>query len=131
MAGTAKQRRVRSLTYGMYFRNRIYLFPVPAQRLADGWRCSSNPAEIQKYVAFGAQVRSSGHRGITIAFDEESLRRFYLYDVLLHEIGHHVDRRRKFGGAERYARWFAEFQHAHLSPQRERLLAQRKSRHES
>jgi hypothetical protein len=116
MAGTAKQERTRVPTYGMYWENEVFLFPVPVQRLADGWFCSSNRAEIQKYLACGAVVRS-GRRWVTVHFDDESLRRFYLGEVLLHEIGHHVDRSRKsLKAAERYADWFAEYEHARLPP---------------
>jgi hypothetical protein len=52
--------------------------------------------------------------GATLQFDSSSLRRFYLYDVLLHEVGHHVDRDHMSENAERYASWFADFQHAQL-----------------
>ncbi len=114
MAGTAKQGRARVVTHGVYSRNRIYLFPVPARRMAEGWPCARKPNDIRNLRAFGAEVRPSGNRRVIVAFDEESLRRFYLYNVLLHEIGHHVDRERASGAAERYARWFAEFQYAHL-----------------
>ena len=116
MAGTARQGRTRMPTYGMYWENQIFLFPVAAQRLADGWFCSSNRAALQRYLACGAVLRS-GRRGMTVHFDDESLRRFHLCEVLLHEVGHHVDRsRRSAKGAERYADWFAEFQHARLPP---------------
>ncbi len=114
MAGTAKQGRGRVLTHGIYSRNQIYLFPVPARKLTEGWLCPSKPTDIRNLRGFGADIRSSAHGGVIVAFDKQSLRRFYLYDVLLHEIGHHVDRDRTSGGAERYARWFAEFQYAHL-----------------
>jgi len=116
MAGTAKQERSRTPTYGMYWENQIFLFPVPEQRLIDGWFCSSNRAELQKYLACGAVLRSA-RRWATVHFDDESLRRFYLCEVLLHEVGHHVDRsRRSAKRAERYADWFAEFQHVELPP---------------
>jgi hypothetical protein len=46
--------------------------------------------------------------------DERELRDFYLYDVLLHEVGHHVDFRRNGcrwlrsrRKEERFANWFA------------------------
>jgi len=114
MAGTAKQQRSRAPTYGMYWENQIFLFPLPVQRLAEGWFCSSNRAELQRYLACGAVLRSA-RRGVTVQFDDESLRRFYLCEVLLHEVGHHVDRsRRSAKAAERYADWFAQFQHAQL-----------------
>jgi len=84
--------------------------------MGDGLVCSSKPSEIQRYTRFGAQVKSTGHRGVTVAFDELSLKHFYLYDVLLHELGHHADRLKRGGEAERYAKWFAEFQQTHLPP---------------
>ena len=116
MAGTAKQARTRVPTYGMYWENEIFLFPVPARRLVDGWFCSSNRAELQRYLACGAALHST-RRGLIVRFDDESLRRFYLCEVLLHEVGHHVDRNRRSGKAgERYADWFAEFQRVNLPP---------------
>jgi len=116
MAGTAKQGRARVPTYGMYWENQVFLFPVPAQRLAEGWFCSTNRAELQRYLACGAGLRS-GRRGMIVQFDDESLRRFYLCEVLLHEVGHHVDRNRRSAKAgERYADWFAEFQRVNLPP---------------
>lgn len=116
MAGTVKQARTRVPTYGMYWENQVFLFPVPARRLADGWFCSSNRAELQRYLACGAGLRSA-RRGLTVQFDDESLRRFYLCEVLLHEVGHHVDRSRRSAKAgERYADWFAAFQRVNLPP---------------
>jgi len=49
-------------------------------------------------------------QGWCVEFTEESLRAFYLLDVLLHELGHHVDERvwsRDVQSAERFAEWFA------------------------
>lgn len=114
MGGTARQRRMRSLTFGMYLSERIYLFAVPQQRLTDGWTTSSKPSEITKYTKFGAIQKASDRGRTVITFDEQNLRRFYLYDVLLHELGHHVDRLGSPKRAERYALWFAEFQYARL-----------------
>lgn len=118
MGGTARQRRLRSLTFGMYFSERIYLFPVPLERLTQGWRTSSKPTEMKKYTRFGAVVKSSDRGGATVAFNDQNLRRFYLYDVLLHELGHHADRLGAAKSAERYAMWFAEFQYAPLARRR-------------
>ena len=51
--------------------------------------------------------------GYVLQFSEDTLRAFYLRDVLLHEIGHHVDRSnffsKKDAAAERYAKWFIQF----------------------
>jgi len=115
MAGTSKQQRLRKLTFGLYYRERIFLFPVPLDRLSQGWPCSSNPSDVKRYTKFGARVSSSRGGRSTVTLDEIGLQRFYLYDVLLHELGHHVDRLRRTGDPERYARWFAEFQQSQLT----------------
>lgn len=66
------------------------------------------------YTKFGATLVPEGKGGALLTFDESSLRLFYLYDVLLHEVGHHVDRESNADNTDRYAHWFAEFQHARL-----------------
>jgi hypothetical protein len=114
MGGTARQRRLRTLTFGMYWNTHIYLFPLPDHWLTEGLPASSKPSEIKKYTNFGAVVKSSDRGGSTVIFDEPNLRRFYLYDVLLHELGHHVDRLGTAKSPERYALWFAEYQYARL-----------------
>lgn len=114
MGGTARQGRRRALTFGMYSDGRIFLFPVAEQRIAEGWRTSANPANLSKYTKFGAAVRPPNRGAATVIFEDQNLRRFYLYDVLLHELGHHVDRTGTSKNGERYALWFAEFQYAHL-----------------
>ena len=114
MGGTAKQRRARSLTFGMYSQNRIYLFPVATERLANGWTSPNNPDRCRSACA--AEPVRTWNRGATVTFDEESLRRFYLIDVLPHEIGHHVDHARGSTSrdAERFAEWFADYQYTAL-----------------
>jgi len=63
---------------------------------------------LREFTRAGAELQASGG-GWRIVFGDESLRRFYLSDVLVHEIGHHVDRSRNYKdveSAERYATWF-------------------------
>jgi hypothetical protein len=115
MGGTARQARARAMTYGMYSRDRIFLFPVSARKLETGWTCSANAAEIHRYRVAGASV-SAARRDAIVTFDEQSLRRFYLYDVLLHEVGHHADQlHRSPRDSKRFAHWFAEYQNARLA----------------
>src|SRR5260221_172325 len=69
--------------------------------LTDGRALPSQPTSTSS----SPLERPSPRDGVTVTFDKESLRRFYLFDVVLHEVGHHVDRHRTSGDAERYARW--------------------------
>jgi hypothetical protein len=113
MGGTAAQARTHNVTYGMYLRDQIFLFAVSAQKLETGWPCSRNPAELRRLRAAGASVRTA-RRETFATFDQQSLRYFYLHDVLLHELGHHTDRvHRSTREQERFAYWFAEYQNKH------------------
>ena len=114
MGGTAAQRRRQDLTFGMYTGSRIYLFPVPDDRFRSGWVAAANSAGLEKLRRLGAEVVAVDRRGARVVFDEQSFRRFYLYDVLLHELGHHVDQSGTGRAAERFAEWFADFQHVEL-----------------
>jgi hypothetical protein len=113
MGGTARQARTHAVTYGMYWRDQIFLFPVSARKLETGWTGSSNPAELQRYRAAGASLKTT-RRETLVTFDQQSLRSFYLDDVLLHEVGHHTDRvHRSQREKEGFAHWFAEYQNKH------------------
>ena len=60
----------------------------------------------------GVEVTETGGRWF-LHFTKASLRWFYLYDVLLHELAHHIDERtftRPKDAAERFAEWFAQEQ---------------------
>src|SRR5579872_6236067 len=64
----------------------------------------SGRACVHSVVAKGAtHCRPSVIRYIISDVTESSMRRFYLYDVLLHQLGHHVDGGRSRGEVERYA----------------------------
>ena len=45
----------------------------------------------------------------TFNSDEESLKRFYLQDVLMHELGHHVDSPNFISKSDKKAEGFAEW----------------------
>jgi hypothetical protein len=98
----------------MYSANQIFLFALSEPRLTLIWSAMPKPSVAQRYEQSGVTITSLGNGDAKVQFDEESLRRFYLYDVLLHELGHHVDCEHRAGDAERYAKWFAEFQRARL-----------------
>jgi len=76
----------------------------------EQWGNRPKPTTIKEYERMGAKW-TQRDSGWWLEFDRSSLRRFYLYDVFLHELGHHVDRRRwkrDTESAERYAEWFAQ-----------------------
>jgi hypothetical protein len=114
LAGTLKQIKARRLRFGAYELGRIFLHPLPERRLRTVWKPPPKASVRKEYTRFGAEFRDEGGSAV-LRFTELSLRSFYLYDVLLHEIGHHYNReRRSVSASERYARWFAEYQSSKL-----------------
>jgi hypothetical protein len=78
--------------------------------MKEYWSHLPKPAIVEEYRRMGAEWKPD-HSGWWLIFNESSIRRFYLYDVLLHELGHYVDKRsqsRSTASAERYAEWFAQ-----------------------
>lgn len=74
------------------------------------WRTLPKPSLLHEYQRAGASITPDGQRW-RVQFDAASLRQFYLRDVLMHELGHHVDRGnfafKTDRKAERLAEWFA------------------------
>jgi hypothetical protein len=109
LGGTRKQDKVcySLFHYGCYGGNRIYLHPYPRRRMVRWLGTRADPWFVQEFGPHGAEfVEDRGSR--KMVWSEDSLRRYYLHNVLLHELGHHVDKRdanrRK---SERFAEWFA------------------------
>ncbi|HUB69695.1 MAG TPA: hypothetical protein VL984_04685 [Acidimicrobiales bacterium] len=115
LGGTVAQMRRTTRTFGMYHEGSAYLFPVPATFLEGFPIKGLRPSSAQRYEMAGAAITTGGRSGVdTLRFDAESLRIFYLYDVLLHEIGHHIDGGRSRGEVERFAHWFSDYQRSRL-----------------
>ena len=114
LGGTTRQRGRKSLTYGLYTGRRIFLCALPSRMLEQHLTKMPKPSVVHTYTRCGATLTPDGKGGARLLFDSASLRRFYLYEVLLHEVGHHLDRDHRSENAERYADWFADFQQARL-----------------
>ena len=114
LGGTARQRKSKRFLYGTYQGTRIFLFPLQARMMSQIWKQRPKPNIEKNYTKFGATINSHCKGEAVLNFDPKSLRAFMLYDVLLHEVGHHVDRDDVSLNTERYANWFSEYQHARL-----------------
>ncbi|PZD71339.1 hypothetical protein C1752_06618 [Acaryochloris thomasi RCC1774] len=111
LGGTSRQLKAskKSFRYGCYESGTIYLYAFPEWMLRNCWGNLPKPTVVEEYKRMGADWRKD-EAGWWLEFDQGSLERFYLFDVLLHELGHHVDKRvweRDTPSAERYAEWFA------------------------
>jgi hypothetical protein len=95
--------------YGCYGYGCVTLFAFPERRRV--WQSPNlhKPAEIHAYQRAGVEITHENGDWV-YRFTDDSIRRFYLWDVLVHEIGHHVDRDhpdRSKARSERFAEWFA------------------------
>ena len=95
--------------FGTYAYQTIFLFPFPKEQLITKSKRLPAPNIRREYERAGATYTFKDNSWQR-EFDHNSLKNFYLKDVLLHEVGHHVDRNstnKNYKQAERYAEWFA------------------------
>jgi hypothetical protein len=100
--------RKRSLfpLYGMQWGPSIYLYPIE-ESLQEIYHSPPTPQQQIEARMFGVVWRQID-RVWTLTWTPESIRDFYLNNVLVHEIGHVNDLRNTNSAArERYANWFA------------------------
>lgn len=99
----------RKYVYGTYYQNWIFLAGYPEKWMICKWSKGITPNELIQYRNVGVKVEEI-KGGIHIVFDLESLKRFYLQNVLIHEIAHHIDTDFKSSTIrkrENFAKWFA------------------------
>lgn len=111
LLGGSQRHVVGGRSWGCYYRRTVFLFAAPRAWLS--WRTAEYPGpELLHASPLWPRIRREGSSWLTDV-DERDLRDFYLYDVLLHEVGHHVDFRRNGyrwrsrRKVERFAEWFA------------------------
>lgn len=111
LAGTRKQAKVAGgddLSYGCYWADCVFLHPFPKSKLRSVYPRPPKPSDLLEYARAGAEITTES-QGTVVRFDARSLKKLYLQDVLVHEIGHHVDKANlgKSNDDEAFARWFA------------------------
>jgi hypothetical protein len=112
LSGSKKQEKASNslFAYGVYTSNVIFLHPFPKKFLDRIRRGLPKPSALQEFERAGAKITRDG-KYWRMQFDEIALKQFYLKEVLLHELGHHVDsknsRFKTDKKAEGFADWFA------------------------
>jgi len=101
---TRKKRR--SPCYGMQWGSTVYLYPIE-ETLVESFAHPPKPAQRVEAAMYGA--RWLNERGQwQLIWTEETIRDFYLNNVLIHELGHILDQRNtSHRDRERFAEWFA------------------------
>ncbi|GAB4151397.1 MAG: hypothetical protein Tsb009_26750 [Planctomycetaceae bacterium] len=92
--------------YGMQWGATVYLYPIE-ESLTETYVRPPRPEQLIEAKMYGGQWRQEGHLWM-LEWTPETIRDFYLNNVLIHEIGHINDHRNtNFDDRERYANWFA------------------------
>lgn len=100
--------RKRSLfpCYGMQWGSTVYLYPIE-ESLVESYTRPPKPHQLIEARMYGGKWEQNG-KNWTLTWTEETIRDFYLNNVLIHEIGHIVDERNtSFNDREKFANWFA------------------------
>ncbi len=104
----SRMTRKRSLfpCYGMQWGAAVYLYPIE-ETLVEVYGRSPHPEQVIEARMFGGKWEEVDGQW-RLVWTEQTIRDFYLNNVLIHEIGHSIDNRNSsFLDRERYANWFA------------------------
>jgi hypothetical protein len=92
--------------YGMQWGNSVYLYPIE-ESLVECYLVPPKPQQRIEARMYGGQWQHNGEAW-QLTWTPQSIRDFYLNNVLIHEIGHLNDpRNSSFKDRERFANWFA------------------------
>ena len=92
--------------YGMQWGASVYLYPIEDSLIESYIRPPTPQQQIEARMFGGVWSETAGEW--TLTWTPENLKDFYLNNVLIHEIGHVLDKRNtRTEDRERYANWFA------------------------
>lgn len=93
--------------YGMQWGTALYLYPVESD-LVEYFGRPPRPAEYNDTRLFGGKWVHEHGSIWTLTWTPATIRDFYLNNVLIHELGHLLDKRNSsYRDRERFAEWFA------------------------
>ncbi len=93
--------------YGMQWGASLYLYPIE-EGLIEYYNCPPTPAQENEARMFGGVWRETSPGVWGLQWTEQTIRDFYLNNILIHELGHLIDNRNTgYVARERYAEWFA------------------------
>jgi hypothetical protein len=92
--------------YGLQWGTAVYLYPIE-ESLEEVYIRAPRPARRIETEMFGGRWMTDGSLW-RLTWTIDSIRDYYLNNVLIHEIGHiHDDRNTSFRKREQFADWFA------------------------
>jgi len=93
--------------YGMQWGATIYLYPMETN-FTEYYGTPPTPNQAIEAAMYGGRWIQEAEDIWKLAWSEESIKDFYLNNILIHELGHLVDDRNSgHHDRERFAEWFA------------------------
>jgi hypothetical protein len=106
LSGMTRKKRSLPL-YGMQWGAALYLYPIETG-LIETYDAPPSPAQRTEARMYGGRWEQQTRRRWALVWTEETVKDFYLNNILLHELGHLLDNRNtRSVERERYAEWFA------------------------
>jgi hypothetical protein len=103
--------------YGMQWGASLYLYPIE-EGLVEHFDRPPKPTVFNEVRMFGGRWQQLDGGAWKLMWTVESLKDFYLNNILIHELGHLLDDRNTgYVDRERYAEWFA-IRHGYKTSQR-------------
>ncbi|MFK7820415.1 MAG: hypothetical protein AB8G99_16965 [Planctomycetaceae bacterium] len=92
--------------YGMQWGSTVYLYPIE-DSLTEVYSQPPNPQVVIDTKMYGGKWSQDKNRW-TLTWTRETIRDYYLNNILIHEVGHINDERNtSYRDREAYANWFA------------------------
>ena len=92
--------------YGMQWGSTVYLYPIE-ESLTECYVRPPGPQQLIEARMYGGRWLQD-REDWRLEWTKETIRDYYLHNILIHEIGHINDERNtKFAAREKYADWFA------------------------
>ena len=109
--------------YGMQWGNTLYLYPIE-ESLVEYYVRPPRPAQRVEATQHGGKWVAEAPGCWKLEWSTTAIKDFYLNNVLIHELGHLLDKRNtSYVDRERYAEWFA-LEYGYKSSRRNKLAQQ-------
>jgi len=93
--------------YGMQWGTAIYLYPID-ETLIEYFESPPRPEVVNETKMYGARWEDEATNCWKLIWSEQSIKDYYLDNILIHELGHLLDERNtSYVDRERFAEWFA------------------------
>lgn len=93
--------------YGMQWGATLYLYPLE-DNLVEYYARPPKPAQRIEARMYGGRWVQEGRDTWKLVWTPETIRDYYLNNILIHELGHLLDdRNSSYNDRERFAEWFA------------------------